>query len=219
MEPTPLPDEPVEAPLVKRLLDIAVSALLLILFAPLVLLIVLAIKFEGLFAPKNRGPILYAETRMSQGLPFSLRKFRIFKTHAYESIRSRGEMVHTSKLQKNPENITHTGRMLKAFYWDEIPQLWNVFTGDMSLIGPRPWNPVDYKNEVARGEYRKKVIKAGLTGPVQIHKLDANKHGGERTLDGDYIKFVKTKSGLRVAVRDIKLLAQSLWFMLKGQGL
>ncbi len=89
----------------------------------------------------------------------------------------------------------------------------------MSLVGPRPWNPVDYKNEIVRGEYRKKAIRAGLIGPVQIYKLNPHAHGGEHKLDYDYIQFVKTKNGLRVIARDIKLLAQSLWFMLRGQGL
>ena len=168
---------------------------------------------------KNKGPILYSETRISQGKPFKLRKFRIFKTSAYMPLKNNGDVVHTKPLEKNPKNITLCGHILKSFYLDEAPQLCNVFVGNMSLVGPRPWNPVDYKNEVAQGEYRKKVIKAGLTGPVQIHKLDAHKLGGEQKMDNDYIKFNRNKNGLRVVAHDIKILIQSLWFMLKGQGL
>ncbi|MBI2050585.1 MAG: sugar transferase [Parcubacteria group bacterium] len=206
-------------PFLKRTLDVIVSSTLLFLSSPLVILIALCTKLEGFFVRENRGPILYTETRISRGEPFTLRKFRIFKTSAYEPIRARGEMVHTKPLERNPKNITACGKALKTFYLDELPQLWNVLRGDMSLVGPRPWNPVDYENEIAAGEYRKKAIRAGLTGPVQIHKLDAHKHGGEHKLDADYIMFVKNKNGLAVAVRDIKLLLQSLWFMLRGQGL
>jgi len=213
------PDMMVGTPFAKRLFDIAASGALLLLFSPLVALIVLCMAIESVMSRKNRGPVFYTETRISQGEPFTLRKFRIFKTSAYEPIRGRGEIVHTKPLERNPNNLTACGKALKAFYLDELPQLWNVFTGDMSLVGPRPWNPVDYKNEIAAGEYRKKAIRAGLTGPVQIHKRDSQDYGGEHALDYDYIMFVKTKNGLRVAARDIKILLQSLWFMLRGQGL
>ncbi|MBI2636656.1 MAG: sugar transferase, partial [Parcubacteria group bacterium] len=209
-------DEPVNIPFAKRLLDIVVSAFLLVLVSPLIALIALAIKLEGIFSRERRGPVLYAETRISQGRPFTLRKFRIFKTAVYEPAKNNGDVVHTKPLERNPQNITACGTLLKTFYLDELPQLWNVLRGDMSLVGPRPWNPVDYQNEILRGEFRKKVIRAGLTGPVQIHKLDAGKHGGEHKLDADYIMFVKNKNGLAVAARDIKLLLQSLWFMLRG---
>ncbi len=213
------PDVPVPMPLPKRLFDIVVSGMLLILFSPLVVLIVLCMIVEHVFSAANRGPVFYAETRISQGKPFTLRKFRIFKRSAYEPIRGRGETVHTKALERDPNNLTACGKVLKTFYLDEMPQLANVFCGDMSLVGPRPWNPVDYKNEIGRGEYRKKAIKAGLTGPVQIYKLNPHAHGGEHKLDHDYIQFVKTKNGLRVLAHDIKILAKSLWFMLRGQGL
>ena len=186
-------DAPVPMPLLKRTLDVIVSGALLILLSPLIILIAAAVKLEGLFARANRGPVFYAETRISQGKPFKLYKFRIFKTSAYEPIRARGEMVHTKPLERNPNNITACGVLLKMFYLDELPQLWNVLRGDMSLVGPRPWNPIDYENEIARGEFRKKVIRAGLTGPVQIYKLNPHAHGGEHKLDYDYIQFVKTK--------------------------
>jgi O-antigen biosynthesis protein WbqP len=209
----------VHIPFAKRTIDIIVSGILLIILSPLFLVIILCLKIEGFLATKNRGPILYKETRMSQGKPFKLRKFRIFKVAAYESIRNNGDVVHTKRLEKNPKNLTKCGKILMAFYLDEAPQLWNVFVGDMSMVGPRPWNPVDYKNEIGLGILRKKVIKAGLTGPVQIRKLNANKYGGEHKLDGDYIELNRNKNGLLVVAHDIKILFKSLWFMLKGQGL
>lgn len=203
----------------KRIFDILVSSLAIIILSPLFLLIILAIKLEGFFVKENRGPIFYTEIRISQGQPFKLKKFRLFKKSAYEPIRDNGEIVHTKLLEKNSANLTQVGKALKKFYLDEMPQLFNVLSGKMSLVGPRPWNPVDYNHEIRLGVWRKKVVKAGLTGPVQVHKLDANKFGGEHKLDYDYIDIQRGRNGLKIVLHDIKLLWQSMWFMLKGQGL
>ncbi len=212
-------DIPVQIPLAKRIFDILFSGAVILLCSPLWVLIIILQKLEGLCIPSHRGPIFYTETRMSQGKPFTLRKFRIFKVSAYQPIRDRGEIVHTKPLEKNADNLTYIGTLLKNFYLDEAPQLLSILFGDMSFIGPRPWNPVDYEKEIATGVYRKKIIKAGLTGPVQIHKLDANKYGGEQFLDNTYIQFVQNHSGIRVVIHDIWLLVQSFFFMIKGQGL
>jgi len=195
------------------------SLVALVILSPVFVLIVLAIIIEGFLIPKNRGPVFYTETRMSQGKPFTLRKFRIFKTSAYEPIRRSGAMVHTKKIEHDPANLTWTGNLLKKFYLDESPQLASVLFGDLSMVGTRPWNPADYQREVEKGILRKKNIKAGLTGPVQIHKRNAKAYGGEHKLDSDYGSFCKTHSGFRVVLHDAWLLLQSVAFMLRGQGL
>jgi len=130
-----------------------------------------------------------------------------------------GGIVVTKQLEKDKNNLTHIGKILKSFYLDETPQLFSVLFGDMSLVGPRPWIARDVEREIKKGEFRKVVIKAGLTGPVQIHKLDAPSHGGEHKLDNDYIDFVRTHFGLRVVLKDLWIMARSFFFMIKGQGL
>ena len=213
------PNDALLIPKAKRVFDIVVSGLALIILSPVFLLISLLIKIEGFFVKISQGPIFYIETRVSQGQPFTFRKFRIFKVSAYEPLRANGQIVHTKPLERNGDNLTETGKILKKFYLDELPQFWNVFVGGMSLVGPRPWNPVDYQKEIARGFYRKKIIKAGLTGPVQLHKLDAPAWGGEQKLDNDYINFCRQRRGARLIFKDIGILCKSLWFMIKGQGL
>jgi len=203
----------------KRIFDVLFSGIIVIILFPICAIIAMSMLVEGLLIPKHRGPLFYTETRISKGKPFALRKFRIFKTNTYMPQQQRGEVVHTKPLERNPKNLTHVGRVLKNFYLDESPQLWNVLMGNMSLIGPRPWNPVDYENEIQKGEFRKKVIKAGLTGPVQVHKLDAKAFGGEHKLDYDYIAFVRSHSGFRVVIHDVALLVKSFLFMIRGQGL
>lgn len=203
----------------KRMFDIAISFICVVLLSPLFFLIAFFLYMEGIFVKENRGPFFYTETRISQGNPFTLYKFRILKTKSFSSIRERAEIVSTKALERKLGTLTYTGNILKKFYLDEMPQLWNVFCGDMSMVGTRPWTPPDYEKEIAKGIYRKKIIKAGITGPVQIHKHNAKALGGEHMLDNLYIKYQRERSGIRVVLYDIKILLLSLWFMVKGQGL
>ena len=211
---------PVKIPFLKRVFDIIASLIIITILSPILILIILAIKIEGIFVRQNRGPIFYSEERISQGKTFNLRKFRIFKTSSYEPTQNNGGTVVTKKLEHNPNNLTGTGKILKSFYLDEAPQLFSVLNGDMSMIGPRPWIDRDVKREIEnKQEFRKIIIKAGLTGPVQIHKLNAQKYGGEHKLDNDYIEFVRTHWGLRIVMRDLWITIKSFFFMLRGQGL
>ena len=206
-------------PLAKRVFDIIFSGLTLVTASPLMLAIAILIKFEGIFLPISRGPVFYAETRISQGKPFLFRKFRIFKMSAYQPLLDRNEIVSTKNLEHTAGTVTFIGEFLKKFYLDELPQLWNVLKGDMSMVGTRPWTPPDYEKEIAKGIFRKKILKAGLTGPVQVHKHDEARQGGAHKLDNNYINLHCTKNGFGVLMYDIKILILSVVFMLKGEGL
>lgn len=203
----------------KRMFDIVISFICVVLLSPLFLFIAFFSYIEGVFIKENRGPFFYKETRISQGNPFTLYKFRILKTKSFFPIRKRAEIVSTKALERKSGTLTYTGNILKKFYFDEMPQLWNVLCGDMSMVGTRPWTPPDYEKEIAKGIYRKKIIKAGITGPVQIHKHNAKALGGEHMLDKLYIEYQRGHNGIRVVLYDIKILLLSLWFMLKGEGL
>ena len=213
------PNDVLPIPKAKRVFDIVVSGLALIILSPLFLLISLLIKIEGFFVKISQGPIFYIETRVSQGQPFTFRKFRIFKVSAYEPLRANGQIVHTKPLERNGDNLTETGKILKKFYLDELPQFWNVFVGGMSLVGPRPWNPVDYENDVKAGNFRKKVLKAGLTGLVQISKGRNGDHKNGTDLDEKYIELVKNLSPLKLLLLDLWIMGRSIRLILRGEGL
>lgn len=203
----------------KRAFDAAISSLCLVVLSPIFLFVALLSWVEKIFIQESRGPLFYAETRMSQGNPFTLYKFRILKTSSYFPVRDRGDIISTKALERTPDTLTYTGKILRKFYLDELPQLWNVLQGDMSMVGTRPWTPPDYEKELAKKIYRKKIIKAGITGPVQIHKHNAKEMGGEHMLDNEYIEYQRAHKGLGIVFYDAKILLLSLWFMLKGQGL
>lgn len=210
----------VPLPLIKRVVDIIFSSLLLILSIPWLTLLFLMVKFEGLIKPAFRGPFLYSEIRISQGKPFTFYKIRIFKPAVLKKTLQEAGFIHTKYLEREPENLTKVGKFLKKFYLDELPQLFNIIKGDMSLVGTRPLNTVRYEAELKQGILRKKIIKAGLTGLVQAKKGEHHLYdGGDLGLDDYYIAFCKTHSPLQILLFDLKIIGLSIIKLLKGQGL
>src|SRR5215218_8073093 len=121
----------------KRLLDLVVSAFLLLLASPVVAVVLLAFAIDVLLSQRDRGGILYRERRVSRGRTFDLLKFRTLRRDVLE--RTGG---HARPHEADPANLTWVGRrVLKPWYLDELPQLLNVLRGDISLVGPRPWPP------------------------------------------------------------------------------
>jgi exopolysaccharide biosynthesis polyprenyl glycosylphosphotransferase len=153
--------------LLKRTLDVIASGLGLVLLAPLFTLVALAVRISG------PGPILFRQERVGLGgKTFRIAKFRSM-VHDAESRRSdlTGVSLYTDLRLfkvKNDPRVTALGRFLRRTSIDELPQLWNVFVGDMSLVGPRPPLPseVDLYEE---HHYTRFDVKPGMTGPWQVN--------------------------------------------------
>ena len=212
-------DKIISLPWLKRAFDLLITGCFLIMAAPLFLIIFVSAKIEGLLDPDSGSRFFYREIRISQGQPFYFYKIRIFKPAVLIRTLSQEGFVHTKPLEQNLANLTRVGRVVKKFYLDELPQLFCILKGEMSLVGPRPWNPVDYQAEIQRGVYRKKVIKAGLTGLVQIAKSKNGNHQPGLDLDEQYIDLVKTLSPFKLLLLDVWILCQSFKLILKGEGL
>jgi lipopolysaccharide/colanic/teichoic acid biosynthesis glycosyltransferase len=147
----------------RRALDLAVSSLLLVLCAPALVLIGLAI------GATSRGPAIYRQVRVGQGgKPFSMLKFR--------TMRAGRRVLGPEVTLRDDPRITPMGRFLRAMSLDELPQLFNVLVGHMTLVGPRPETPALAARypEPCRFIFR---YRPGLTGPVQIHFRDADALG------------------------------------------
>ncbi len=206
-------------PPVKRIFDILISGLLLVLLLPIILIIFILAKLESILSSEARGKFIYNEIRISQGRPFNFHKIRIFKQKALVEALKKDGIVHTKPLEQDKKNMTKVGYWVKKFYLDEIPQLFCILKGEMSLVGPRPWNIVDYKNEISKGIYRKKVIKAGLVGLVQISKGRNGSHKNGVKLDEKYIYFVKNSSAIKMLLFDLWIIYKSIKLIIKGEGL
>jgi len=142
----------------KRLLDVVVGSCGLLLVAPLMGGIAVAVKLT------SRGPVFYSQRRVGQnGQPFTIRKFRSMHVDAEATTGAVWAMV-------NDPRLTPIGRWLRSTRLDELPQLWNVLAGDMSLVGPRPERPEfvsDLEREITLYG-RRHLVKPGITGWAQV---------------------------------------------------
>ena len=144
--------------IIKRLMDIIVSFIVLVITSPIMLIVAICIKLE------DHGPVLYSQTRLTQ----YEREFKIYK---FRSMRVDAEKNGVQFAKENDDRITKVGKIIRAMRLDELPQVFNILKGDMSLVGPRPERPEianKIYNELPEFRYRLKV-KAGLTGYAQIY--------------------------------------------------
>jgi lipopolysaccharide/colanic/teichoic acid biosynthesis glycosyltransferase len=194
---------------VKRVSDVSLTLVLLVLSAPIVLVVCLLVKLT------SRGPALYSQTRVGWGgRPFTIWKIRSMYHNCEASSGIRWS-------QKGDQRVTSIGRFLRRTHVDELPQLWNILTGDMSLIGPRPERPEFVPQlEAAIPRYRERLqVRPGATGLAQIHlPPDTDLPSVERKLAVDryYIKNLGFWTDLRIlmatAVHIVKPYVADKWF-------
>jgi len=161
---------------VKRALDILLSLFGMIILSPLLGAIALAIKIE------DPGPAVFTQKRLGENKKyFMLHKFRSMKV-------STPRDVPTHKLENPEQYITKVGRFLRAHSLDELPQVWDIFVGNMAVIGPRPglWNQDLLTAE--RDKYGANDVRPGLTGWAQINGRDELEIPAKAKLDGDYVR-------------------------------
>ncbi len=208
-------DTPVPCGFLKAGSDKVAALAGLLALSPLFLLIAALSKLEGLFFRESRGPVFYRQIRISEGRPFAFYKFRITKKSILDEEEQRRDRF---KSLERGENCTGIGSWLKTFYLDELPQFWNILRGDMSFVGPRPFPVNDYEDDLARGTTCKKVIRAGLTGLVQMNKgRDVGKSDVE--LDEEYIARCRELSGVGRLFYDLGIIMRTVRTVLEGKGI
>ncbi|WP_024862514.1 sugar transferase [Pediococcus acidilactici] len=192
----------------KRAIDIIASGAGLILLSPLFLIISLAIKAE------DRGPIFYSQIRLGKGQrPFKMYKFRSMIVDAdkkLEDLLEKNEVDGAMFKMKHDPRITKVGRFTRKHSLDELPQLWNVLIGDMTLVGPRP--PLE--REVAEySEYDRQrlAVKPGCTGLWQVSGRNDVDFDGMVELDLNYIQ----NSGVFL---DLTILLRTILIVFKPNG-
>ncbi|KJQ57796.1 sugar transferase [Streptococcus cristatus] len=161
---------------IKRIFDIILSFCGMIVLSPLFLVLIIAIKLD------SRGPVLFKQKRIGlHKKHFFILKFRTMRIDTPKDT--------PTHLLENPEQwITKVGKFMRKTSLDELPQIWNIFVGDMSIIGPRPalWNQYDLIEE--RDKYGANDVLPGLTGWAQINGRDELPIKRKAELDGYYVK-------------------------------
>jgi len=207
----------ISEPKLKRLFDIIFSLLLLIIAAPLFILILLAIYIEHILGGNFFASFFYIEKRVSAGQPFDFIKFNIFKPEIIKQMKKEKEFIHTKILEHDNKSLGAVGKFVQKMYLDELPQLINVLKGDLSMVGPRPVNIVNYKRILEKGITTKAEIKAGLAGNYQAHKGESG--ADQDKLDREYINFCKNHSDWKIVLFDIKILLRTLLIIFRAEGI
>ncbi|MBO4726799.1 MAG: sugar transferase [Spirochaetaceae bacterium] len=173
----------------KRVLDIILSFFGLVILSPLFLFLSLWIVID------DPGPVLFTQKRIGKDKQY-------FKLHKFRSMKMSTPHDKPTHMLENPEQyITKAGRFIRAHSLDELPQIWDIFIGNMSVIGPRPglWNQDLLTAE--RDKYNANDIKPGLTGWAQINGRDELEIPVKAKFDGDYAEALRTGKGLKMDIK------------------
>lgn len=179
----------------KRLLDIFVSALGLILLSPVLLAVALAVLVS------MGRPILFRQTRPGRGgQPFDMLKFRTMRAD-----------TAGGGVASDAQRLTRTGKFLRRTSLDELPELWNILKGDMSLVGPRPLL-MQYLDRYTPEQARRHDVRPGLTGWAQVNGRNALSWEEKFALDTWYIDN-------RSFWLDLKIIAMTAWQVVRPRGI
>jgi lipopolysaccharide/colanic/teichoic acid biosynthesis glycosyltransferase len=196
----------------KRALDFAAACVLLLMLAPVVFLVVLMIKID------SQGPVLFRQCRLGiKGRRFLMLKFRTMYAGAEADIEELltgdpGQKVEWEEFQKlwDDPRLTRLGRFLRRFSLDELPQLWNVLKGEMSLVGPRPITPD--QRQIYGGDFDLYVsVKPGITGMWQVNGRNQTSFRQRILWDAYYIRNW-------TLVLDLSILLHTIRVVLTGEG-
>lgn len=182
--------------LIKRLFDIAVAGSLLVTLWPLYLAVAVAVAlFLG-------TPVLFRQQRVGRdGTLFSVLKFRSMTT----TTDGHGNLL------PDDQRLTTFGKLLRATSLDELPQLWNIFVGDMSFVGPRPLFPA-YLPYYTEREATRHVMRPGITGLAQVNGRNAIGWNERLELDAQYVERFSLKL-------DLEILWRTVLVVLQGKGI
>ncbi|SHE87787.1 exopolysaccharide biosynthesis polyprenyl glycosylphosphotransferase [Atopostipes suicloacalis DSM 15692] len=181
---------------IKRMIDIVISLIMLIVTSPIMLIAAILIKIT------SRGPIFYKQIRITKGQKeFEILKFRSMRIDAEE-------LSGPVLAQAEDPRVTKVGKYLRSLRIDELPQLFNVLKGDMSLIGPRPERPyfVDQFKEQNPYYYLRHTVRAGITGYAQVYGKYSTDFNSKLKFDLLYIKDYSLMMDIQILFQTVKIL-------------
>jgi len=167
---------------------------------------------------KPKRPLLYKEKRVSAGKVFMMYKFNVFDDTVVESMHRLGKHIDTKALEQNGQT-TVVGKFLIKFYMDELPQVWNVLLGDMSIVGTRPVEFGYYQKFDEERKREKGRVKAGITGHFQSHKGRYTYGEQSRLLDKEYADYFHNNPWYKVLWFDVIIILRTFVVVLQAKGI
>lgn len=194
-----------------------VGALVAILLAtPVYLAVAGAILVDGLVHPEHRGPLLSSYISKTCRGAFWKRKFRIVKPAVIDQEAAAAGRWGAFGNEWDPTNLTCVGRVLKAAYLDELPQLFAILAGHISFVGPRPVAEVHYDMLVAQGNMPRRVLQGGLFSPMSVSKGKAAFRDPRSDLG--YVRKYMTLSAPALLLEDLRIIAEGLHMVKRAEG-
>jgi lipopolysaccharide/colanic/teichoic acid biosynthesis glycosyltransferase len=177
----------------KRIFDVIVSAAALVILSPLLIALAVLVRIS------SRGPVIYRSPRLGHGgRRFDMLKFRTMVANAPDIRNPDGSTYNAA----GDPRVTAAGAWLRRTSLDELPQLWNVMKGDMSLVGPRP-DLVDQKAFYAPEDFRRLEVRPGITGLAQTSGRNLTSWAHRRRLDVEYVKSHSLLGDLLILKRTV----------------
>jgi lipopolysaccharide/colanic/teichoic acid biosynthesis glycosyltransferase len=200
----------------KVIFDKFLSAILLLLFLPLLIILKIMYLFEGVLLPDNKGDMFFFYNAVSGGSIIKKYKIRIIKEKYIDKENAKLHNWIAYSAEWNPECRTFIGNFVKKFYIDEIPQLWSVFIGDMSIVGPRPLSILHYERDLEQGNISRRLIRGGLLGLGHINKGTVEM--GNPLFEYEYIEKYVNYSPYKLFILDIIIIWRGIVVIFKGGG-
>lgn len=190
--------------IIKRIFDIIMGGLLIIILSPIMILVALAVKIT------SKGPVFFRQDRVGLDKTFKIFKYRTMREYAEKEHQNLMEKHGVMFKLKNDPRLTPIGKFLRKTSLDELPQFFNVFKGDMSLIGPRP--PMPEEVAIYNQEQKKRLgVKPGITGLWQVSGRSELSFEEWVKLDAYYIENWSFWM-------DLQIFFKTIWVVLKGRG-
>lgn len=201
---------------VKVLFDRLGALVAVILASPLMAAVCLAQWIDGLVHPEHAGPLMASYLSRTCRGDFLKRKFRVTKVAVIDRDKAdRGEWgAHGNEW--DPDQVTCVGRVLKAHYLDELPQLFGILAGHMSFVGPRPLAVAHYQKLVEQGNKPRQLIQGGLFSEMSVSKGTEKFH--DPSLDLRYVRRYMTWPWWKLLAEDVRIILTGLHMIRAGEG-